>query len=37
VRRLAGVIADEMELRAAFGVTPSAVSRGYEGPNTDLA
>jgi 2-aminoadipate transaminase len=37
VRRLAAVIADEMELRAAFGVTPNALSRGYEGPNTDLA
>jgi 2-aminoadipate transaminase len=37
VRRLSAVIADELELRAAFGVTPSAVTRGYEGPNTDLA
>lgn len=37
VRRLAAVMADELELRAAFGVTPDAVSRGYEAPNTDLA
>jgi DNA-binding transcriptional MocR family regulator len=37
VRRLGGVIADEMELRAAFGATPTAVLRGHEGPTTDLA
>jgi DNA-binding transcriptional MocR family regulator len=37
VRRLGAVIEAEMELRAAFGVTPNAVGRGYEGPNTDLA
>jgi DNA-binding transcriptional MocR family regulator len=37
VRRLGAVIAEEMELRAAFGVTPHALGRGYEGPNTDLA
>jgi 2-aminoadipate transaminase len=36
VRRLGAVIAEEMELRAAFGVPPYAVGRGYEGPNTDL-
>ncbi len=36
VRRLAGVIADELELLETFGVTRSAVQRGYEGPQTDL-
>jgi 2-aminoadipate transaminase len=36
VRRLAGVIADELELRETFGATRSAVMRGYEGPHPDL-
>src|SRR5215217_6674692 len=41
VRRLAGVLESEMELRATFGATGDAhehalESRGYEGPNTDL-
>jgi 2-aminoadipate transaminase len=36
VRRLAGVINDELELRTTFGATVPTLSRGYEGPNTDL-
>ncbi|MBA2561142.1 MAG: PLP-dependent aminotransferase family protein [Propionibacteriales bacterium] len=36
VRRLAGVIADELELRETFGATRSAITRGYEGPTPDL-
>ena len=37
VRRLVGVIEDELELRQTFGASASAtLSRGYEGPNTDL-
>jgi DNA-binding transcriptional MocR family regulator len=40
VRRLVGVIEEELELRATFGaVAPrrGALSRGYEAPNTDLS
>jgi DNA-binding transcriptional MocR family regulator len=36
IRRLAGVIDDEMELRRTFGAAAPAVHRGYEAPNTDL-
>ena len=36
VRRLAGVITAELELRETFGATRAAVTRGYESPNTDL-
>ena len=37
VRRLAGVIADELELREVFGGPgPALPGRGYSGPNTDL-
>ena len=40
VRRLAGVLEAEMELRATFGAGTGAEhalpQRGYEGPNTDL-
>jgi DNA-binding transcriptional MocR family regulator len=36
VRRLAGVIAAELELRQTFGATLPSAHRGYEGPNTDL-
>jgi DNA-binding transcriptional MocR family regulator len=37
VRRLAGVIGSELELRQTFGVPGPALSRGYEGPHTDLS
>jgi DNA-binding transcriptional MocR family regulator len=37
VRRLGRVIADEIDLRATFGATSTAVLRGHEGPTTDLA
>ncbi|MGH3446357.1 MAG: PLP-dependent aminotransferase family protein [Nocardioidaceae bacterium] len=37
VRRLAGVIDAELELRETFGTTPAPVTRGHEGPNTDLS
>ena len=37
VRRLATVIADELELRETFGTTRLALPRGYEGPHTDLS
>jgi DNA-binding transcriptional MocR family regulator len=37
VRRLAAVIAADLELRQTFGATHPAVARGYEGPNTDLS
>ncbi len=37
VRRLAGVIADELELRATFGATRRTVTQGYEGPSPDQA
>jgi DNA-binding transcriptional MocR family regulator len=36
VRRLVGVIEEELELRETFGTTGPAGGRGYEGPNTDL-
>jgi DNA-binding transcriptional MocR family regulator len=36
VRRLVGVIEEELELRETFGTSAHAVGRGYEGPNTDL-
>jgi 2-aminoadipate transaminase len=36
VRRLGGVIEQEMELRETFGASAHAVGRGYEAPNTDL-
>jgi 2-aminoadipate transaminase len=37
VRRLAGVLEEELELRRTFdSYAPPRVSRGYEGPNTDL-
>ncbi|QNN54440.1 PLP-dependent aminotransferase family protein [Nocardioides mesophilus] len=39
VRRLTGVIEDELELRATFGTVRGALDhqRGYEAPNTDLS
>lgn len=37
VRRLVGVIEEELELRETFGATArSTLRRGYEAPNTDL-
>jgi 2-aminoadipate transaminase len=37
VRRLAGVLEAEMELRETFGASqPALETRGYEAPNTDL-
>lgn len=36
VRRLVGVIEEEMELRETFGTVAPATPRGYEAPNTDL-
>ncbi|HEY0774344.1 MAG TPA: PLP-dependent aminotransferase family protein, partial [Nocardioidaceae bacterium] len=37
VRRLVGVIEEELELRQTFGATArSTLRRGYEAPNTDL-
>jgi len=36
VRRLTGVIEDELELRATFGAGGHLLDRGYEAPNTDL-
>ena len=36
VRRLVGVIEEELELRETFGTSGHAVGRGYEAPNTDL-
>jgi len=37
VRRLVGVIEEEMELRETFGTAaPATLRRGYEAPNTDL-
>jgi DNA-binding transcriptional MocR family regulator len=37
VRRLTGVIEDELELRTTFGAAAGhGLDRGYEGPNTDL-
>jgi DNA-binding transcriptional MocR family regulator len=37
VRRLAGVIEQELELREVFGAAPHAVARSYDTPNTDLS
>ena len=37
VRRLTGVIEEELELRETFGTSGHALGRGYEGPNTDLS
>jgi 2-aminoadipate transaminase len=37
VRRLTGVIEDELELRETFGATARGVHRGYEAPNSDLS
>jgi DNA-binding transcriptional MocR family regulator len=37
VRRLAGVIEEELELRATFGAPAPGLTRGYESPNTDLS
>jgi 2-aminoadipate transaminase len=37
VRRLAGVIRAELELRETFGAALPREPRGYEGPNTDLS
>ena len=37
VRRLVGVVEEEMELRETFGAAgPATLRRGYEAPNTDL-
>jgi 2-aminoadipate transaminase len=36
VRRLAGVVEQELELREVFGAAPHAVSPSYDTPNTDL-
>ncbi len=36
VRRLTGVIEEELELRETFGATARGVHRGYEAPNSDL-
>ena len=39
VRRLAGVLEEEMELRETFGATqiPHLPRSGYDGPGTDLS
>ncbi len=37
VRRLTGVIEEELELRETFGATVHGTTRGYELPNTDLS
>ncbi len=37
VRRLTGVIEDELDLRETFGATTHGLTRGYESPNTDLS
>jgi DNA-binding transcriptional MocR family regulator len=37
VRRLTGVIEEEMELRETFGATSRGIHRGYEAPNSDLS
>jgi DNA-binding transcriptional MocR family regulator len=37
VRRLAGVIGAELELRRTFGTSGPALTRGYEGPQTNLS
>jgi DNA-binding transcriptional MocR family regulator len=36
VRRLVGVIEEELELRETFGAGARSLRRGYEAPNTDL-
>jgi 2-aminoadipate transaminase len=36
VRRLTGVIEEELELRETFGATARHLPRGYEAPNSDL-
>jgi 2-aminoadipate transaminase len=36
IRRLAGVVEAELELREMFGAHPASLRRGFEGPNTDL-
>jgi DNA-binding transcriptional MocR family regulator len=36
VRRLVGVIEEELELRETFGAVLPSAPRGYEAPNTDL-
>jgi hypothetical protein len=40
VRRLVGVIEEEVELRETFGTglttAPPGLTRGYDGPTTDL-
>ncbi|MDQ4008838.1 MAG: PLP-dependent aminotransferase family protein [Actinomycetota bacterium] len=36
VRRLAGVVEQELELREVFGAAPHAISPSYDTPNTDL-
>jgi DNA-binding transcriptional MocR family regulator len=37
VRRLASVIDAELELRETFGAVPHHLTRGYEGPQSDLS
>ena len=37
VRRLAAVIAAELELRDTFGAVTHHLTRGYEGPQSDLS
>ena len=37
VRRLTGVIEEELELRQTFGATARGLHRGYEAPNSDLS
>jgi DNA-binding transcriptional MocR family regulator len=37
VRRLAGVIGSELELRQTFGASGPVLTRGYEGPHTNLS
>jgi len=37
VRRLTGVIEDELELRETFGAPARGLHRGYEAPNSDLS
>jgi 2-aminoadipate transaminase len=36
VRRLTGVIEEELRLRATFGSAAPTAPRGYESPNPDL-
>ena len=37
VRRLTGVIEEELELRETFGAPARGLHRGYEAPNSDLS